>query len=103
MLYLTNPPVRYFLPYQLLEASPVHKPLALAIFLTVTSAAAAQEAPMPMQRLLDGGFRIATTIAGRLIVQKDSQVFSCGYDSSAPERPVGGDLIRTSYLCVPLR
>jgi hypothetical protein len=56
-----------------------------------------------MQRLLDGGFRIATTIAGRLIVQKDSQVFSCGYDSSAPERPVGGDLIRTSYLCVPLR
>jgi hypothetical protein len=62
----------------------------------------AQEAPVPMQQLLDGGAKVITAIAGRLIVQKESQVFSCGYNSSAPQQAVGGDLIRTNYVCVPL-
>ena len=57
---------------------------------------------MPMQHLLDGGFRIVTEIAGRLILQKDKQVFSCAYDFSGPQQAVSGDLIHTTYMCVPL-
>jgi hypothetical protein len=87
---------------QLFLEETVRKILSLSILLAVTGGASAQEASIPMQKILDGGAKIVTSIEGRLIFQKGNQVFSCAYDISGPQQTVAGYLIRTSYLCVPL-
>ena len=68
----------------------------------LSNAAGAADAPVPMQQLLDGGFKVVSSVSGRLILQKDAQVYSCGYDIAGPQQTVAGDLIHTKYACLLL-
>jgi hypothetical protein len=76
--------------------------LSLAMLVAITSAADAADSPVQMQSLLDSGFRVVAANNGRLILQNDKQVFSCGPDASGREMAIGADIIRTSYVCAPL-
>ena len=80
----------------------MRKVATLAMLLAIASAAGAAEAPIPMRPLLNSGFRVVTAIAGRLILQKDDRIFSCGHNISGPQMAISGDIIYTTYICVPL-
>ena len=80
----------------------MRKVLLVVMLLAIACAVDAADSPVPMQSLLDKGFKVMTANAGRLILQKDNQAFSCGPNISTPQTSVSGDTIFTTYACVQL-